>query len=301
MHIFSIIIIILLVFLTIFMYLRTSKILRQLDSMLDSAIDNTFSENNFTEENLSRIEAKMYRYLSAGKTARNQVIAERNAVKALVSDISHQTKTPLSNILLYTQLLEEAPDLSDNTRNIVSNIGEQTEKLNFLIRSLIKTSRLENGIVTVIPKENSVRKLIENMDFTIPAQNKDINLLIEDIPDVKACFDLKWTSEALSNIMDNAIKYTQQGGSVTVSAKEYEMFVRIDVADTGIGISEDETAKIFTRFYRSPAVSGEKGVGIGLYLAREIVTRDGGYIKVSSRPGKGSVFSVFLPKTSNLS
>lgn len=301
MYIFFIIIIISLIFLTAFMYIRTSRTLKRIDNMLDNAINNTFSETGFTEERLSRLESKMYRYISAGQTAQSRVIAERNAVKTLVSDISHQTKTPISNILLYTQLLDETPQLSDSTGYIISNINEQAEKLNFLIQSLIKVSRLESGIVSVVPKENSVKQLLDNMDFAIPAQNKDISIVIKDIPDINACFDMKWTNEAVSNLIDNAVKYTPPGGTVAVSAKEYEMFVRIDVADTGIGISEDETAKIFTRFYRSPSVSDEKGVGIGLYLAREIITREGGYIKVDSKPGKGSVFSVFLPKTSNLS
>ena len=119
---------------------------------------------------------------------------------------------------------------------------------------------------------------------------------------MNACFDLKWTLEALSNILDNAVKYTPAGGTVSVNAQEYEMFVRIDVADSGIGMSEEETAKVFARFYRSPRVSQEKGVGIGLYLVREILSREGGYIKVTSKIDQGSTFSVFLPKTNaNLS
>ena len=87
-----------------------------------------------------------------------------------------------------------------------------------------------------------------------------------------------------------------------MSVREYELFVRVDIADTGIGMTEEETAKIFTRFYRSPRTAEEPGVGIGLYLCREIISTEGGYIKVSSEPEKGSVFSVFLPKqTANLS
>ncbi|MEG1062068.1 MAG: HAMP domain-containing sensor histidine kinase, partial [Oscillospiraceae bacterium] len=111
-----------------------------------------------------------------------------------------------------------------------------------------------------------------------------------------ACFDAKWTGEALQNIVDNAIKYTPSGGEISMSVTAYSLFCRIDVADTGIGISEDETAKIFTRFYRSPTVQCEEGVGIGLYLAREIISGEGGYIKVASKRGSGSVFSVFLPR-----
>lgn len=299
MIIFLLIIILVLIALICVIYLRTSKILTDIDKMLDSAINNTFSESEFTEKKLSKLESKMYRFLMSGSTALKQINSEKDGIKTLIADISHQTKTPISNILLYSQLLKEIPDLADN--EIVSQIEKQTKKLSFLISSLIKTSRLENGIINVNPKENSVKKLLECIDYESIAAAKDISCNIEITSEITAVFDFKWTLEAVSNIVDNAIKYTPVGGTVTISAKEYEMFACVNIADTGIGISEDETAKIFSRFYRSTEVSDESGVGIGLYLAREILTKEGGYIKVSSEKGKGSVFSVFLPKKSNLS
>ena len=278
------------------LYRYTSKILSNLDKMIDSAIDDTFSEHTFTEKKLSKIESKTYRYLSSGNTSLRQINAEKDSIKTLISDISHQTKTPVSNILLYSQLLKESPCLDDSTRRLASQIEEQTEKLSFLTASLIKASRLENGIINVTPKENSIRKLVECVDCSDAADAKGIRWQIDPIPDCSAVFDFKWTLEAISNIVDNAVKYTPAGGAITISAREYEMFARIDIADTGIGMSEEETAKIFTRFYRSPEVRDERGVGIGLYLAREIVAKEGGYIKVTSSKGTGSVFSVFLPK-----
>ncbi len=278
------------------LYRYTSKILSTLDKMIDSAIDDTFTEHTFTEKKLSKIESKMYRYLSSGNTSLRQINAEKDSIKTLISDISHQTKTPVSNILLYSQLLKESPCLDDSTRRLASQIEEQTEKLSFLTASLIKASRLENGIINVTPKENSIRKLVECVDCSDAADAKGIRWQIDPIPDCSAVFDFKWTLEAISNIVDNAVKYTPAGGAITISAREYEMFARIDIADTGIGMSEEETAKIFTRFYRSPEVRDERGVGIGLYLAREIVAKEGGYIKVTSSKGTGSVFSVFLPK-----
>lgn len=280
-------------------YRHTSKILSGLDSMLDSAIDNTFAEHTFTEDRLSKIESKMYRYLSSGSTALRQINAEKDSIKTLIADISHQTKTPVSNILLYSQLLRESPGLNDNARKLASQIEKQTEKLDFLTASLIKLSRLENGIINVTPRENSIQNLIGCIDCSGDAAEKGICLCIEPVPECTAVFDLKWTLEAVSNIVDNAIKYTPADGTVTIRTQEYEMFVCIHIADTGIGMSEEETAKIFARFYRSPDVGDERGVGIGLYLAREIIAKEGGYIKVSSKKGEGSVFSVFLPKNKN--
>ena len=295
-----IIAIVILAVLVVIMYVRTSNIMFRLDNMIDRAIDNTFSESSFDEKRLSKLEAKMYRYLSAGSTSFRQVNQERDRIKTFIADISHQTKTPIANILLYAQLLKEAPGLDEGTGQIVSQIETQTEKLNFLIVSLVKTSRLENGIIAVAPKQNRVGELLRQLDheYASVAGQKGVIFQVDVSSDPVACFDFKWTSEALANIVDNAIKYTPTGGSVTISVREYEMFVCVDVTDSGIGMTEEETAKIFTRFYRSPRVYEEKGVGIGLYLAREIVSKEGGYIKLSSGLSKGSVFSVFLPKSS---
>ena len=275
--------------------LRTERILASIEKMLDEANDNTFSEAHFSEEQLSRIESKMYHYITKGVTSQRRISEERDHIKTLISDISHQTKTPIANIMVYSQLLTEEK-LPQSAQDLAAHIEEQSEKLSFLISSLVKTSRLENGIVATVPAENSVKALLEDIHLENAAAEKDITLTIQNYTDITALFDPKWTLEALVNIIDNAVKYTPEGGNVTVSVTEYEMFARIDISDTGIGILEEEIPKIFQRFYRSPEVREKSGVGIGLYLARKIISDENGYIKVTSEKGKGSVFSVFLPR-----
>lgn len=296
LYIFLITALVLLAAALVFLYVRSNRIWNGIERMVEAARDGIFVETAFDEGRLSRLESKMYQYLASGQASGQRTEEEREKIKALVSDISHQTKTPIANMLLYTQLLEESGSLDKNAQNIVAQIEEQVNKLNFLIQSLVKLSRLESGMLAVKPENNEIRKLIAGLDYGAAAERKGITLSAHEIPELTAFFDLKWTLEALSNIVDNAIKYTPAGGSVEISAEEYEMFVRIDIRDTGIGMEEGETAKIFARFYRSPAVSGESGVGIGLYLAREILSREGGYMKVASKWMEGSVFSVFLAK-----
>lgn len=293
-----IIIIALLLSAVIFIYWNASKSLKEIDYMIDCALNDTFSEKAFDESRLSRLEAKMNQFLLSGYTARKEINVEKDAIKTLVSDISHQTKTPISNILLYIQLLREDENLSTEAQEITRQIEIQSEKLDFLIQSLVMTSRLESGIITVAPKRNHVDDLIQNVkeQYTAISNEKNILLSAQCPEQISANFDFKWTVEGLSNIVDNAIKYTPPGGKIEISSQSYEMFVRIDVKDNGIGLSEDETSKIFKRFYRSPRVLDKKGVGIGLYLTRQILTKQGGYIKVSSVPDQGSVFSVFLSK-----
>ncbi|MCM1127281.1 MAG: HAMP domain-containing histidine kinase [Lachnospiraceae bacterium] len=276
------------------MYKKTSTILDRIDRMIDCAIENTLAENEFSEQKLSKIEAKLYRFLSIGKMERQQASQERDSIKGLISDISHQTKTPVANIMLYTQLLSEK-DLGVKERELLAHISSQTEKLDFLIQALVKLSRLENGIITVNPKQADVEELLAEIDFGA-AKAKGISFSLENTPGLRAVFDRKWTAEALGNLVDNAVKYTPPGGEIRVSSKAYEMFVCIGVADNGMGIAPEEITKVFQRFYRSQQAEDEKGVGIGLYLTREILRKQGGYIKVSSRVGEGSVFSVFLPR-----
>lgn len=264
-----------------------------IEKMLDTAMKGDFSETCFDESRLSALETKFAHYFSASAISAKNVEEEKNEIKKLVADISHQTKTPIANLLLYCELLQEE-DLPESARSNVEALYGQTEKLRFLIDSLVKLSRLENGIISLSVKQQKLQPMLENVvnQYSFKAEQKGLYLRLEQT-DAAANFDAKWTAEALGNIVDNAIKYTVHGG-IDITVKIYEMFVRIDVTDSGIGISESEQAQIFSRFYRSEQVREQNGVGIGLYLAREIISHESGYIKVISEPGKGSTFSIFL-------
>lgn len=274
---------------------NADKIMDRLGQMIDNAIDGKPIESAFDETKMSALETKLSHYLAMTGTSRAQLAEEKTQINELISDISHQTKTPIANILLYSQLLEES-DLSEKDKICVNSLVEQAEKLKFLIASLVKASRLETGIISVSPKLQPVQPLLESIlgQVMAKAERNNINVTSKNT-NVCAIFDMKWTSEAIYNIMDNAVKYTPAGGSVSVSVIPYQLFCRIDICDTGMGISENEQPKIFSRFYRSPSVNDAEGIGIGLYLTRKIVTSEGGYIKVKSEIGKGSTFSVFLP------
>ena len=159
---------------------------------------------------------------------------------------------------------------------------------------------MENGILTLSPHPQPLQPLLDEIaaQYTRKAGEKGLTLTV--LPTAAAAdFDGKWTAEALGNLVDNAIKYTESG-SICVGVQLYELFARVDVTDTGIGIAEAEQPKIFSRFYRSQAVCEEEGVGIGLYLARKIISDQGGYIKLHSEVGIGSTFSVFLPRSAQI-
>lgn len=279
---------------------KADRIMDRLDQMIEHAINGEAIETEFDETKMSALETKLAQYLKLNQTSKRELEEEKRRIHELISDISHQTKTPIANMLLYSQLLEEqGTDLNDAQKECVEALTRQAKKLDFLIASLVKTSRLEAGIVSVVPKVQPISLLVKQALEQIRqmAKQKEIGLVLEeaDMDAVLVNYDLKWTTEALYNILDNAVKYSDRGTEIKVKVIPYQLFCRIDIKDQGIGMTEGDTAKIFTRFYRAEEVREYEGVGLGLSLAREIVTQEGGYIKVASEPEKGSIFSVFLP------
>ncbi len=277
-------------------YLHTRRVMRRLDRMLETVVEGTFTEEAFDESLLSAAETKLAHYLSATAVSAQSAAEEKDKIKTLIADISHQTKTPIANVLLYAQLLE-GQELSPEGRACAAALEEQAKKLQLLVDALVKTSRLETGVLALRPAPGPLEPMLEKAvaQFALKAAEKGVTLTLEPT-DAAAVFDPKWTGEAVCNLLDNAIKYTPAGGGVTVEVIPYEMFCRLDVTDTGPGIPEGEQAKVFQRFYRSAAVSQEPGVGIGLYLVWQIAEGQGGYVKVSSKPGEGAKFSLYLPR-----
>lgn len=273
---------------------KTRRTMETLDGMLAQAMNGAFREADFDESLLSALETRFAHYLASSALSARNVAEEKDRIKTLVSDISHQTKTPIANLLLYTELLREG-ELSAEAQESVEVCHSQAEKLRFLIDALVKLSRLENGILTLSPQRGELGPMLRRVreQFLAKAQEKGLTLSLEETEST-GIFDEKWTAEALCNLMDNAIKYTDHGG-VTLRVRPYELFVCVEVRDTGRGISEEEQGKIFSRFYRSAESGDQEGVGVGLYLTREILRKEGGYVKLTSEPGEGSVFAMYLP------
>ncbi|MBR4758648.1 MAG: HAMP domain-containing histidine kinase [Lachnospiraceae bacterium] len=291
----GILLIILAVILIIADRIRTQRTLDTIEDMLHQAMKGDFQAGGYEESRLSKLESKLSEYLSSSSISAQHIADEKDKLKTIISDISHQTKTPIANLLLYSELLEST-DLTTEQKENALAIHAQAEKLRFLIDSLIKLSRLESGIISLDKQKTAVLPILKEIVLSLKekSERKGIELRLDDA-DALADIDPRWTQEAIFNIADNAVKYTDKG-NVRLRILEYDMFVRVDIEDTGIGISEEDQTKVFGRFYRSRDVKEQEGAGIGLYLARQIITGEGGYIKVSSDGKSGTTFSVFLPR-----
>lgn len=292
---------------------QMKKEMNLLLNRLDRAIEGKIEETDLDESLQAAIGERLNRLVEIQKAHLEETKKERDKVKTLVSDISHQVRTPLTNIMLYTDLLRENP-LTEAEEEMAAQIQKQAGKLDFFMKELVKTSYTEAELIRLSPEMSSVDELIcmSLQAAELSAMKKNIRLEYkeelsgqakgrenqnESCPeDLCACFDKKWTQEALGNLIENAIKYSPSESTIRIHVIPYESFVCIQVKDRGIGIEEKEQGLIFQRFYRSARVKEEAGLGIGLYLTREIAKKEGGYVKVDSALGKGSVFSLFLPR-----
>lgn len=265
-----------------------------IDALMDGRQPENYSP--YEDSQVSKVQGKLLQCYDRMQEGQRQSQQDKQTIQELVSDISHQVKTPIANLQMFTDILRQHP-LSDKKRSeFLATMAGQINKLDFLMQSLIKMSRLETGTFTLHPEAASLYCTVAQAINGIwaKAAQKNIRLEVECSSRITVRHDAKWTAEALGNLLDNAVKYTPEGGNVRVDVRPWLFYTRIDISDTGPGIPAEHYHDVFQRFYRAPEAASVEGVGLGLYLARSIITRQMGYISVKSEVGKGSVFSVFL-------
>ena len=274
----------------------TNSLCQTLDGMIDGGKRPQVDME--AETSLARISHRLERLYNIMQMNRRKVEEEKAELQTLVSDISHQTKTSIANLKMINDTMQTRKMPEEKLQEFLQASGIQLDKLDFLIQAMVKSSRLETGVIALEKKQAQFTETLTAAlnGILAPMEKKQIALSVDCPDSFSFPHDSRWTAEALYNILDNAVKYTPACGGIRVTVQEWEMYFKIDIADTGKGIPEKEQAAIFKRFYREDTVHDIDGIGIGLYLAREIVTMQGGYIKVVSAVGAGSTFSVFLPK-----
>lgn len=277
---------------------RVSAFADDLCETLDALIAGRQPDNFHPyEDNLTtKVQGKLLQYYDIMQDGKLKSQQDRQTLQEIISDISHQVKTPIANIKMFHGILKQREMSGEKRQEFFSMMEKQIEKLDFLIQSLIKMSRLETGTFALCIEEANLYDTIARAFSGVwaKAEQKNITINVECDCLLTVRHDPKWTAEALMNILDNAVKYTPEGGSITVNTRPWQFYTRIDITDTGIGIEEKHYHDVFKRFYRAQEVAEEEGVGLGLYLAQGIVTRQKGYISVKSQAGKGTTFSVYM-------
>ena len=276
---------------------KTDNALQERESIENDSVDlNKYNENLLCRINMISEKAERNMRINMRK-----IENEKENVKSLVTDISHQLKTPLANVELYNTLLAEGGISDEERLEFLETEGIAIEKLKMLIDSLINISRLEADMISIDKKEENLKECIERAISSVKADAAKKNITIKN--DIKEdcilAIDRKWTTEAIFNLLDNAVKYTAPNGKINLSLDNGINYFALNIEDNGIGIDTDEYNDIFKRFYRSrnDIVQNEKGSGVGLYLVRKIMNLQDGNVMVSSEKGKGSTFTLYFSKS----
>ena len=281
-------------------------VVRSIDSV-DKILERILSKNYSTsseavgDNRISKLTHKANRIIDMCVAEVAQSNTEKETIQGFISDMSHQMKTPLAGISMYLELIAEGNLSDDDMQDFISRMKNSTDKLQWMMDSLIKMSRLEAGAIMLALTSSSIKQTISEsiMGVLAEADKKNIGISVSDFADVSLKHDKKWTIEALANILENAVKYSVAGGEILVSVEPLQQYTKICITDYGIGISKEDYPLIFKRFYRGQNVKNKEGAGLGLYLATVIMKKQGGYIVVDSVVGQNTTFSLFLQNCKN--
>ena len=256
-------------------------------------------EYDFLAENMKEeLESSVYMRLeSLGKKLElneQRMAVEKEETKALVTDLSHQLKTPVASIKMCFQLLEDENLQPEERKEFLNRLGEQILHLEGLLEALVNISRMETGMIEIRKEMTGIFNTVVQAvnQVYMKAEDKGIEIVIDtdngEIENLSLAHDVKWTKEAVVNVLENAVKYSPADSTIQIIMKKQIHFLRIEIKDEGIGIKKEEINRIFQRFYRGKheVIRQAEGSGVGLYLARKILEEQGGNITVVLPVGK---------------
>ena len=274
----------------LYKYITLRNEMLELSDYIDKALDGNLEITEFDEKELSKIKSKLIKFLYASQVKEAKINIEKSKTKDLIADISHQTKTPITNLSLYISLLEDDP--KDEYLEIIKY---ELNKLEFLIQNLVKSSRLESDIISLQKHQANLKDIVEDVlrEFKVILDEKCIRINLKD-QDLIFDLDERWLKEAIHNLVDNAIKYSPNGSTINISIYKSYLNYNLDIENECKDISEEALPKIFERFYRGKNSVSKDGLGLGLYIAREIIEKHGGNIKASLNENRIK-FSVDFP------
>ena len=248
----------------------------------------------------SQLQEQMERVGHAVEVYKKQLEDEKENTKAMITDISHQLKTPVSALGLSLELLGDEQITEEEKREFLERGKQEVEKLNHLMGTLVNLSRLEADMIRLEPRKASLKAtLIRGVNgIYLKAEEKQIEMEMKEFSDMELLHDPRWTAESISNVLDNSVKYSPAESTIRIRVEPMVSYVLIEVEDEGIGIEKSEYPNIFKRFYRGkrPEVEAQEGAGVGLYLVRKIFEEQGGNVCALPAHGMGTVIRMMLPK-----
>lgn len=275
---------------------QRKKLYQQADAVLVAYMDGDYSGHlpQNREGGIFQLFSSVERLAAMLQARQETERAAKEFMKSTISDISHQLKTPLTALAMYQEIMEEEPDNPETVRRFTAKMGVSLKRMEQLIRSMLKITRLDAGNILFEKNSCNVKELVADAvgELTVRAGKEGKEILLEGNSEQRLVCDREWTGEAIGNIVKNALDHTGPGDQIKISWEHTPVMLRISIADSGRGIAPEDIHHIFKRFYRSAHSLDSQGVGLGLPLAKSIVEGQGGILAVQSEPGRGAVFTM---------
>ena len=273
------------------------KKINEISNYMNSVLNGNYSLDirSYEEGRLSILKNDIYKITVKLKEQTDMAINEKNNLEMILSDISHQIKTPLTSMYVINDLLKSDKLSKKEKIEFLNKNESQLERIEWLVTSLLKLSRLDNGFVKLKKEKVEVAKLIDNClnPLLIPIELKNQNV-VKQIDNFEIDIDFNWFSEAIINILKNAHEHTNAFGAIKIETSDNSMYSSIIISDNGTGISKQDLPHIFERFYKGD--NQKESIGIGLNMAKKIIDLSGGEINVLSTPSEGTTFIIKIYK-----
>ena len=293
----SILIIIVFSILIIYINKIYNKI-RKLSIYTNDILNNKYNMDirEYSEGDISNLKNDLYKMTIKLKEQNELSLKDKIYLQDTLSDISHQLKTPLTSMYVINELLYDDKLDKSLKKELLNKSKKGLERIEWLITSLLKMSRLDSGSEKLILENvkliNIINKTIE--PIRIPLELKNINLNVSCSNDIKVNVDVNWTTEALINILKNAMEHTLENGNINIVCSDNPLYTMISISDDGCGISKKDLPHIFERFYKG--MSNKESIGIGLNMSKKIIESENGNISVKSKENEGTTFIIKLFK-----
>ncbi len=293
----SILIIIVFSILIIYINKIYNKI-RKLSIYTNDILNNKYNMDirEYSEGDISNLKNDLYKMTIKLKEQNELSLKDKIYLQDTLSDISHQLKTPLTSMYVINELLYDDKLDKSLKKELLNKSKKGLERIEWLITSLLKMSRLDSGSEKLILERvkliNIINKTIE--PIRIPLELKNINLNVSCSNDIKVNVDVNWTTEALINILKNAMEHTLENGNINIVCSDNPLYTMISISDDGCGISKKDLPHIFERFYKG--MSNKESIGIGLNMSKKIIENENGNISVKSKENEGTTFIIKLFK-----